>query len=151
VAVLGGTASVAGGRFVDEFKIPGTEAQRALDLLQSRFPQASGDTAAIVINAQSGIAVNTRRVFGEAKKAGLGRIIVINRMDSDNIDFSTLVDNIQELFGKACVLLNVPLGQGADFRGVASTLDVAADKYALLLLIACLSMAYAMWLLWKET
>ncbi|MGA2917494.1 hypothetical protein [Methanoregula sp.] len=28
-------------------------------------------------------------------------------------------------------------------------LDVAADKYALLLLIACLSMLYAMWLLWK--
>jgi hypothetical protein len=30
-------------------------------------------------------------------------------------------------------------------------LDVAADKYALLLLLACLSMVYAMWLLWKET
>ncbi|MGL4594723.1 MAG: GTP-binding protein, partial [Thermoguttaceae bacterium] len=30
------------------------------------------DTAAIVINAQAGIEVNTRRVFAEAKKAGLG-------------------------------------------------------------------------------
>ena len=29
------------------------------------------DTAAVVINAQSGIEVNTRRVFAEAKKAGL--------------------------------------------------------------------------------
>ncbi len=57
------------------------------------------DTAAIVINAQSGIEVNTRRVFAEAKKAGLGRIIVLSRMDSDNIDFATLVENIQELFG----------------------------------------------------
>jgi len=28
--------------------------------------------------------------------------------------------------------------------------EVAADKYALLLLIACLSMVYGMWLLWKE-
>ena len=85
------------------------------------------DTAAIVINAQSGIEVNTRRVFAEAKKAGLGRIIVINKMDADNIDFATLVESIQELFGKACVLLNVPLGQGADFRGVASTLKPPAD------------------------
>ena len=70
------------------------------------------DTAAIVINAQSGIEVNTRRVFAEAGKAGLGRMIVINKMDSDNIDFPALVESIQELFGKACVLLNVPLGQG---------------------------------------
>jgi elongation factor G len=85
------------------------------------------DTAAIVINAQSGIEVNTRRVFAEAKKAGLGRIIVLNRMDAENIDFATLVESIQELFGKACALLNVPLGQGADFHGVASTLKPPAD------------------------
>ena len=85
------------------------------------------DTAAIVINAQSGIEVNTRRVFAEAEKAGLGRMIVINRMDADNIDFPALVESIQELFGKACVLLNVPLGQGAEFRGVASTLKPPAD------------------------
>ena len=50
------------------------------------------DTAAIVINAQSGIEVNTRRVFNEAEKAGLGRMIVINRMDSDNIDFPELLE-----------------------------------------------------------
>ena len=85
------------------------------------------DTAAVVINAQSGIEVNTRRVFAEAKKAGLGRMIVLNKMDGDNIDFPALLANIQELFGKACMLLNVPLGQGADFRGVASTLSVPAD------------------------
>ena len=85
------------------------------------------DTAAIVINAQSGIEVNTRRVFTEAKKAGLGRIIILNRMDAENIDFVTLVDGIQELFGKACLLLNVPLGHGADFKGVASTLKPPAD------------------------
>lgn len=30
------------------------------------------------------------------------------------------------------------------------SLDVSADKYALLLLVACLSMVYGMWLLWKE-
>ena len=85
------------------------------------------DTAAIVINAHSGMEVNTRRVFNEAKKAGLGRMVIISRMDGDNIDFLKLVDGIQELFGKGCVLLNVPLGQGADFRGVASTLKPPAD------------------------
>jgi len=85
------------------------------------------DMVAIVINAQSGIEVNTRRVFAEGAKAGLGRMIVLNRMDGDNIDFPALVESIQKLWGNACVLLNVPLGQGAEFRGVASTLDVPAD------------------------
>ncbi len=37
------------------------------------------DTAAIVINAHAGIDVNTRRVFQEAGKRGLGRMIVITQ------------------------------------------------------------------------
>jgi len=85
------------------------------------------DTAAIVVNAQAGIEVNTRRVFAEAERAGVGRMIIISKMDSDNIDFPAIVASIQELFGNACLLLNVPLGCGADFRGVAGTLNVPDD------------------------
>jgi elongation factor G len=48
-------------------------------------------------------------------------------MDSDNIDFPELIEAIKEVFGNACVLLNVPLGHGADFRGVAGTLKVPED------------------------
>jgi elongation factor G len=85
------------------------------------------DTVVIEINAQTGIGVTTRRVFNEAGKSGLGRFIAINKMDTDNIEFTTLVKNIQEMFGKRCQLLNVPLGRGPEFRGVASTLHVPAD------------------------
>jgi len=91
------------------------------------------DTAAIVLNAQAGIEVNTRRVFAEARKAGLGRMLIINKMDSENIDFPALLEQIRELFGQACVLLNVPLGQGANFRGVANTLFPPPDTAGALL------------------
>ncbi len=85
------------------------------------------DTAVVVINAQSGIEVNTRRVFDEAGKCGLGRMIVINKMDADNIVFEKLLETIRELWGPRCVLLNVPVGQGGDFKGVVSTLRVPDD------------------------
>ena len=85
------------------------------------------DTVVVEINAQSGIGVTTRRVFNEAGKAGLGRFIAINKMDTDNIEFTRLVKNIQDMFGKSCQLLNVPLGRGPDFRAVASTLKVPED------------------------
>ena len=85
------------------------------------------DNAVVVIDAHAGIAVNTRRVFAEAGKAGLGRIIIINKMDGENIDFPKLVGEIQELWGPGCVPLNVPIGHGPDFRGVVSTLNVPAD------------------------
>ncbi|MDO4586374.1 MAG: elongation factor G [Planctomycetia bacterium] len=86
------------------------------------------DTAAIVINAQAGIEVNTRRVFAEAKKAGLGRIIILSKMDGDNIDFESLIDSIHDVFGQEAVLFNVPIGHGKDFSGVVSTLNPPADS-----------------------
>ncbi|MCL2119088.1 MAG: elongation factor G, partial [Planctomycetaceae bacterium] len=90
------------------------------------------DTAAIVINAQSGIEVNTRRVFAEAKKAGCGRVIIINKMDAENINFPKLLETIQDVFGPECVPLNVPIGQGHDFKGVVSTLKEGAADGALI-------------------
>ncbi len=90
-------------------------------------PMHAVDTALIVVNASSGIEVNTRRVFDEAGKAGLGRMIVLNKLDSDNLEFQNIVDGIREMWGKQCVLLNVPVGIGADFKGVVSTLKVPDD------------------------
>jgi len=83
---------------------------------------AAVETMAIVIDAHSGLGVNTRRVFHEATARGLGRIIVINKMDAENVDYPGLVSQIQELFGPACIPLNVPIGHGPDFKGVACTL-----------------------------
>jgi elongation factor G len=85
------------------------------------------ETAAIVINAQAGIEVNTRRVFAEAAKAGLGRMIILSKMDGENIFFDKLLHSIQETFGPACKLLNVPVGLGPEFRGVVNALKVPSD------------------------
>ena len=81
------------------------------------------ETAVIVISAPNGIEVNTRRMFNEAGRRGLARMLVINKMDADNIRFDALVTNIRETFGKNCVLLDAPVGQGAGFKGVVSVLN----------------------------
>jgi elongation factor G len=80
------------------------------------------DTAIIVVNAHSGIEVNTRRTFQEAGKRGLGRMIVINKMDDENIDFPALLKRIQESFGNECLLLTAPIGSGTNFKGVVNLL-----------------------------
>lgn len=85
------------------------------------------ETAVVVINAGSGIEVNTRKVFALAGEAGLGRMILINKLDTDNIRFPELVESIQATFGKRCVLMNVPSGLGAEFKGVISTLEVSEN------------------------
>ena len=85
------------------------------------------DTALITIDAHSGIKVNTRRVWQEAGDAGLGRILCITKLDTENINFPGLIDTIREVFGPQCVLFNVPIGQGHDLKGIVSTLNVPKD------------------------
>ncbi|HEX3727034.1 MAG TPA: elongation factor G [Pirellulales bacterium] len=81
------------------------------------------DTAVMVIDAHAGLGVNTRRVFLEAGARGLGRMIVINKMDAENVDYPALLGTIRELFGHACIPINVPVGHGPNFKGVVSVLN----------------------------
>jgi elongation factor G len=84
------------------------------------------ETALIVLSAPNGIEVNTRRMFNEAGRRGLGRMLVINKMDADNIRFAEVARAIQDTFGKGCVFFNAPNGLGAQFTGVVSVLNPPA-------------------------
>ncbi len=85
------------------------------------------ETAVITIDAHAGVKVNTRRVWREAGEAGLGRILCVTKLDTENIDFPGLVNTIREVFGPQCVLFNVPVGLGHDLKGVVSLLDAPQD------------------------
>jgi RND superfamily putative drug exporter len=47
-------ASSVGVKEISSFRLPGTESQRAYDLLADHFPAAKGDTDQIVYKARSG-------------------------------------------------------------------------------------------------
>jgi RND superfamily putative drug exporter len=44
----------AAGEYVNNFRLPGTESQRAYDLLKEKFPEQSGDTASVVFAVDQG-------------------------------------------------------------------------------------------------
>ncbi|HEY6890471.1 MAG TPA: MMPL family transporter [Solirubrobacter sp.] len=54
LVVIGGASALGGGTFVDSFSTPGTESQKAIDLLTQRFPAQSGDTATLVFATGKG-------------------------------------------------------------------------------------------------
>ena len=47
-------AGAAGRNYATNFSLPGTESQRALDLLKKEFPTASGDVDTIVFHTTNG-------------------------------------------------------------------------------------------------
>ncbi|MBL7214531.1 MAG: elongation factor G [Phycisphaerae bacterium] len=68
----------------------------------------AAETAVIIINAAAGIEINTRKMFQLATNANKARLIVINKMDADNVDLPELIGQIQETFGPQCRYANLP-------------------------------------------
>jgi len=68
------------------------------------------DTAVIVVSAPAGIEVNTRRLFNAAGNLGLARLIVVNKIDAENLDLPGLVEALTETFGSAVKCMNLPSG-----------------------------------------
>jgi elongation factor G len=66
------------------------------------------ETTAIVVNANAGIEMSTRRLMRRAKQRRLCRMIIINRIDAEGSDLTQLVNELQEEFGPGCLPVNLP-------------------------------------------
>jgi elongation factor G len=88
---------------------------------------AAVENVIVSVSGPSGVEVNTRRIFQEAGKLGLGRIVAVTKMDCDNVDYARDLESIRETFGHQCVPFNVPVGQGASFSGILDVLDPPED------------------------
>lgn len=71
------------------------------------------ETAAIVINAATGIEPMAVRVMEYAASRKLDRIIIVNKIDAPETDLPALLAQIQATFGKECLPLNLPADGGS--------------------------------------
>ena len=78
---------------------------------QSMTALEAVETAAVVINASTGIEMMSARMMDWAAKRRLDRVIVINKIDAGG-DLGALVQQIQNTFGKECLPLNLPAAGG---------------------------------------
>ncbi len=79
---------------------------------QSLNALAAVETAAVVINAQNGIEMITQRMMQWARERRLCRMIIVNKIDADNVDLPALLAGIQSAFGKECLPINLPAAGG---------------------------------------
>ena len=71
------------------------------------------ETAAVVINAQAGIEQVARRMMRAAARQRLCRMVIVNKIDSEDIDLQGLMGEIQSLFGAECLPINLPAADGS--------------------------------------
>jgi elongation factor G len=87
------------------------------------------DAAIIVVDAVSGVMVQTEKGWGYAEEFQLPRLVVVNRMDRDTASFDRSLESIQQTLGRMCVPIQVPIGVEKGFKGVVDLVQMKAYVY----------------------
>ena len=66
------------------------------------------ETVAIVINAQRGVESSARRMMDSVRQRNQCAMIVINRIDAEDVDLSGVYAEVRESFGNECLAVNLP-------------------------------------------
>ena len=97
-----------GSRHVNLVDTPGYP-----DFLGRALPVlAAVETAAVVVDARQGVQMVTRRMMEAAAERGLARLVVVNKIDAEELDLETLLESLVEAFGTECMPINLPADGG---------------------------------------
>ena len=87
------------------------------------------DGAVLVVNAVSGVEVQTEKMWHLACDTGVPTIAFVSKMDRERADFPKAVDEISDILKVNAVPIQLPLGAEAGFRGVVDLLRMKAYIY----------------------
>ena len=81
------------------------------------------ETAGIVVSAVGGISVGAEKAWKLATKNHVAKMFIVNQMDREHADFHKVEAALREKFGNSVVPILLPIGDGADFKGVVNVLE----------------------------
>jgi elongation factor G len=102
---------------------------------------AAVETAAVVVNASAGVQMIAARMMEWAAARKLCRLVVVNKIDAENVDVPAVLAAVRTAFGKECLPINLPADGGsrvvdcffnpagdADFSSVAEAHRALVDQ-----------------------
>ena len=72
------------------------------------------ETCAVVVNAQSGVEMVTRTMMEQAGDRGMDRLLIVNKIDAEDVDLEAILQQLREAYGSECLPLNLPAEGGAE-------------------------------------
>ncbi|MBV9612145.1 MAG: elongation factor G, partial [Acidobacteriaceae bacterium] len=82
-----------------------------------------------VLDGVAGVEVSTEKVWKFAEEFKLPCALLVNKLDRERSSFERTVDNIHEVFGRAAIPVQLPLGAEKNFSGVIDLVRMRAYCY----------------------
>lgn len=84
------------------------------------------EAAVFVLNPSVGLRVESERLWAEANKNKISRLLFVNKMDHEQDGVGERIDSILKALEIKGVHLQLPIGADADFKGVVDLLSMKA-------------------------
>src|SRR5688572_26030135 len=78
------------------------------------------DSACLVVNAVAGVEVGTERVWEYAEEEKTPRIIFVSMLDKEHADFDRVYRQVRASLSERAIPVEIPIGLGAQFRGLVN-------------------------------
>ena len=85
-------------------------------------PLAAVEGAVIVMSAVTGLSTGFEKAWNASGKAGVARMIVVNQVDREHINYRKVLDDLRATYGHTIIPTVLPIGEGTDFKGVVDVL-----------------------------
>lgn len=89
----------------------------------------AAEAALLLVDATAGIEVGTEKVWDYCERISLPRIIFVNKMEKENVNFAKIVSDLHIDFGKKVIPFTITLGEGEGFKGLIDVLNKKAYEY----------------------
>lgn len=84
------------------------------------------ELAVVLVEAVAGVEVGTEAVWAAASNANRPRVLVVNKMDRENVRVRRIMESISNNLDGNVVNLQLPIGEGPDFKGVVDLFRMEA-------------------------
>ncbi len=87
------------------------------------------DLILLLIDAVSGVEIETAKIWTRAQKMELPVMIFINKIDKEHADYKSVIKNIKENLKANIFPVQIPLGQENNFKGVVDLVRMKSYIY----------------------
>jgi elongation factor G len=87
------------------------------------------DAAVVVVDAVSGVQVQTEKTWQAADELGLPRLVVVNRIDRERASLDRTLASVRGTLSRTIVPVQLPLGEEKALRGVVDLVSQKAYVY----------------------
>ena len=99
-------------------------------LADARAGLRVADAALVVVDAVSGVEVQTEKVWAEAESMGLPRLVVVSRLDRERASLDRTLTSLREFCSRTVVPIQMPIGEERGFTGVVDLVAMKAWTFA---------------------